>query len=537
MQRGGQWDAGRHDIAPTPTISMTAGPPKLYNAAADLIERNLVGRRAANVAFIDETGKYTYAALAERVGRCANAMRQAGLMPGQRVGLALFDSIDFPTCFLGAIKGGIVPLPWSTLSTATDFAAILGDSLPQAAIVSLEIMPVFAEAARLAGWDGKIYACGGEGKDNTWSARMAAASPCARTAATGPEDVGFWLYSSGSTGKPKGVVHRQRSPVRTAELYGRGVLGITEHDVVFSAAKLFFAYGLGNALTFPMAVGATAVLGAGRPTPTAVSAMLREHRPTIFFGVPTLFNALLSCADLPGKGEHALRLCVSAGEALPEKVGVAWRQRMGVDIVDGIGSTELLHIFVSNRPGDVRHGTTGRAVPGYSVRLVGENGMEVSPGEIGEMHVSGPTAAAGYWNHPDQSRDTFQGDWVRTGDNFKQTLEGDYLHCGRRDDLLKVGGIYVSPLEVEGALLAHDAVLEAAVVGVPDAMGLVKPKAFVVLRQEVAANPALVQGIQQFVKSRLAPYKYPRWIEVVAALPRTATGKIRRCALRNGDLT
>jgi benzoate-CoA ligase len=516
--------------------SRTPAPPRAYNAAADLIERNLVGRRAARVAYVDEGGKYTYAELAARVGRCASALEQDGLQPGQRVVLALLDTIDFPTCFLGAVKAGIVPIPLSTLSTAADFAAVLGDSLPQAAIVSQEVMPVFGEAAGSARWHGNIYVPGGEGSPNVWPTWMAAASPDARTAATGPEDVCFWLYSSGSTGKPKGVVHRQRSLMQTAELYGRGVLGISEQDVVFSAAKLFFAYGLGNALTFPLSVGAMAILCSGRPTPAVVSAILREHRPTIFFGVPTLFNALLASSDLPKKGEHALRLCVSAGEALPEKIGLAWRERTGVDIIDGIGSTELLHIFVSNRPEDVRYGTTGRVVSGYRVRLVDETDKEVPPGEIGEMHVSGPTAAAGYWNNSDKTRDTFLSDWVRTGDRFKQTPDGDYLHCGRKDDLLKVGGIYVSPLEVEAALLAHEAVLEAAVIGAADTLGLVKPKAFVVLRQGVAASPTLTQAIQQFVKDRLAPYKYPRWVEVVEALPKTATGKLRRCALRQDGI-
>jgi benzoate-CoA ligase len=516
---------------------MTSAPSTAYNAAADLIERNLVGRRAAKVAYIDERGKYTYAELAARVGRCANALRQAGLEPGHRVVLALLDTIDFPTCFLGAIKAGIIPIPVSTLSTAADFAAILGDSRPQGGMVSREILAVFAEATRLAGWDGCVQVCGGESEDNAWSARMAAASPEARTAATGPDDVCFWLYSSGSTGKPKGVVHRQRSLLETAALYGRGVLGITEQDVVFSAARLFFAYGLGNALTFPMSVGATAILSPGRPTPAAVNAILREYRLTVFFGVPTLFNALLASLDLPRKGEHALRFCVSAGEALPEKVGMAWGERMGVDVVDGIGSTELLHIFVSNRPGDVHYGTTGKVAPGYRVRLVDEAGNEVPPGEVGEMHVSGPTTAAGYWNNPDKTRDTFLGAWVRTGDRFKQTVEGDYLHCGRIDDLLKVGGIYVSPLEVESALLDHEAVLEAAVIGAADEMGLVKPKAFVVLRPGVPASSDLVQTIQQFVKARLAPYKYPRWIEMVETLPKTATGKIRRCVLRQSGMT
>jgi benzoate-CoA ligase len=516
---------------------MTSAPPKVYNAAADLIERNLVAHRAARVAYIDQGGKYTYAELAKRVGRCANALRQAGLEPGHRVVLGLLDTIAFPTCFLGAIKAGIVPIPLSTLSTATDFAAILGDSLPQAAIVSQEIMPVFEEGARLARWEGNVHVSASQDNDHAWSARLAAASTDALIAATGPEDVCFWLYSSGSTGKPKGLVHRQSSLLQTAELYGQGVLGITEQDVVFSAAKLFFAYGLGNALTFPLSVGATAILCPGRPTPAVVNAMLREHRPTIFFGVPTLFSALLTSPDLPKKGEHALRLCVSAGEALPEIVGLAWRERTGVELVDGLGSTELLHIFVSNRPHDVRYGTTGKVVPGYRVRLVDDTGKEVPAGEIGEMHVSGPTAAAGYWNNTDRTRDTFRGEWVRTGDRFKQTPEGDYLHCGRKDDLLKVGGIYVSPLEVEGALLAHEAVLEAAVIGAPDEMGLVKPKAFVVLRPGATASPVLVQTIQQFVKTRLAPYKYPRWVEVVAALPKTATGKIRRHALRQGGMT
>ncbi|HYV38841.1 MAG TPA: benzoate-CoA ligase family protein, partial [Gemmataceae bacterium] len=503
-------------------ISMTRVPSKAYNAAADLIERNLVAGRGAKVAYIDDSGKHTYAELAERVGRCANALREACIEPGQRLALGLLDTIDFPVCFLGAIKAGIVPIPLSTRSTATDFAAILADSLPQAAIMSHEVMPVFEEAAKLARWTGKVYVSGGEGNDNALHDRMAAASPDAQTAATGPDDVCFWLYSSGSTGKPKGVIHRQSSLMQTAELYGQGVLGITEHDVVFSAAKLFFAYGLGNALTFPISVGATAILCSGRPTPAVVNAILREQRPTIFFGVPTLFNALLACADLPGKGEHALRFCVSAGEALPEKVGAAWRERTGVDIVDGIGSTELLHIFVSNRPGNVRYGTTGRVVPGYHVRLVDETGKPAPPGEIGELHVNGPTVAIGYWNNAEKTGDTFVDNWVRTGDRFKQTPEGDYVHCGRNDDMLKVGGIYVSPLEVEGALLAHEAVLEAAVVGAADEMGLVKPKAYVVLSPGVVASSALVQSLQQFVKARLTPHKYPRWIEIIPALPKTA---------------
>jgi benzoate-CoA ligase len=320
--------------------------------------------------------------------------------------------------------------------------------------------------------------------------------------------------------------------MQSAELFGQRVLGMTEADLVFSAAKLFFAYGLGNALTFPMSVGAASILFAGRPVPDQVNAILRERRPTIFCGVPTLFNSLLASGGLPRFGEHALRVCTSAGEALPEHVGRAWREHTGVDIVDGIGSTEMLHIFVSNRPGEVRYGVTGRAVPGYRVRLVDEQGADVPAGEVGEMQVSGPTAATGYWNNAEKTRATFLGEWVRTGDKFRQTPDGDFVYCGRRDEMLKVGGIWVSPMEVEAALTSHASVFEAAVVGARDESGLVKPMAFVVLKPGENGSAQLTEALQTFVKTRLAPYKYPRWIEFVDALPKTATGKIQRFLLQ-----
>jgi benzoate-CoA ligase len=322
------------------------------------------------------------------------------------------------------------------------------------------------------------------------------------------------------------------SLIYTAALYGGPVLGLQEDDLVFSAAKLFFAYGLGNALTFPLAVGATTLLMAERPTPAAVFDRIRTHRPTIFFGVPTLYAAMLAAPTLPAREEVGIRRCVSAGEALPADIGRRWTEHFGVEILDGIGSTEMLHIFLSNRPGEVRYGTSGVAVPGYRLRVVDDGGKDCRPGEIGDLLVAGPTAAAGYWNNRERSRATFLGAWTRTGDKYTHDTHGYYTYAGRSDDMLKVGGIFVSPFEVEAALLTHPDVLEAAVVGVPDESQLIKPKAYIVPKPGVRGTPALGDALKQHVKDRLAPYKYPRWIEFVAELPKTATGKIQRFKLR-----
>jgi benzoate-CoA ligase len=530
----------------------------LYNAADDLIGRNLPAR-AEKTAFIDEQGAYTYGDLARRVDRAAGALRELGLHEEQRVVLGLLDTIDFPTAFLGAIKAGVVPIPVNTLFQPHDYAFILADSRAKAAIVSAELLLAYEEAARLASWTGRFVVSDprgvlagsvgdrrGAATDSSADARgasdttqyptlaalMECATPVAEAAPTRPDDVCFWLYSSGSTGKPKGTLHVQTSMIRTAELFAQGVLGMREDDVVFSAAKLFFAYGLGNALSFPMSVGATAVLHATRATPDAVSTILRERGATIFCGVPTLFGALLVHPGLPSRDEVALRLCTSAGEPLPEEIGKNWTARFGVEIVDGIGSTEMLHIFVSNRPGAVKYGTTGLPVPGYRVRIVGEDGREVAPGELGELEVCGETSAVHYWNNREKSRRTFCGEWTRTGDKYRQDDDGYFVYCGRVDDMLKVSGIWVSPSEVESALVAHEDVLEAAVIGVEDEQELVKPKAFVVLKPGVQPSDDLAEALKTHVKSRLAPYKYPRWIEFVTDLPKTATGKIQRHVLR-----
>ena len=507
--------------------------PFPYNAADDLIARNLTAERANRIAFIEDTGSYSFAELATLVNRCANALRNAGIRREQRLVLALLDSIDFPTCFLGAIKAGIVPIPVSTMLQAADYCHVLADSDAAAAVVSEALLPQLQEGARLADWRGQMFVSGRSATGaGSFVSLMEGARSQASTAATCSDDVCFWLYSSGSTGKPKAAVHRQISMIRTAELFAQGILGLKETDVVYSAAKLFFAYGLGNALSFPLACGATSLLYSGRANAAAVCDILRKFRPTIFCGVPTLFASLLATDDLPRRDELRLRLCVSAGEALPEQLGRAWAARTGVEIVDGIGSTEMLHIFLSNRPGNCRYGTTGQPVPGYKIRLVDEARHDTAHGEMGDLLVSGPSAAICYWNNPEKTQNTFLGEWVKTGDRFRINSDGDYVHCGRSDEMLKVSGVWVSPTEVESALIAHEAVLEAAVVGAPDESGLIKPKAFIVLKPGVARREQLAPELKRFVKNRLAPYKCPRWIEFVEELPKTPTGKIRRNVLR-----
>jgi 4-hydroxybenzoate-CoA ligase len=359
-----------------------------------------------------------------------------------------------------------------------------------------------------------------------------------KTANCSPDEVAFWLYSSGSTGAPKGTRHIHASLKATADSYGASILRLQVGDLMFSTSKLFFAYGLGNSITFPMAVGATAVLLPWRSSPDEVLATIRRWRPTHFAGVPTLYAALLAHPELgPRAGSDRLRCCISAGEALPDQVGMRWREKVGVDILDGIGSTEMLHIFLSNSPEDVRYGTTGKAVPGYELRLVDGEGAEVADGEAGELVVKGPSAAEGYWNQREKSRRTFRGEWTYTGDTYARDADGYYRYCGRSDDMLKVGGVWVSPFEVEEALIAHPAVLEAAVVGHPDKDGLIKPRAVVVLQEAALGHDhaALRELLQTHVKDRIGAWKYPRWVEFAEALPKTATGKIQRYKLRDGS--
>jgi benzoate-CoA ligase len=499
-----------------------------YNAAVDLIERNLAAGRGGKTAYVDDSGTCTYAQLAERTDRAANALRSLGIQREDRIAVAMLDSCDWPAVFLGAIKAGIVPVALNTLLTPADYEYQLRDSRAKALFVSEPLLKNFGPIRSHCPDLQHVIAAGPQMNE-----LLARAQPKADAAPTTRDDMCFWLYSSGSTGAPKGTVHLHSHLVMTAELYARPVLGIRESDVVFSAAKLFFAYGLGNALTFPMAVGATTVLMSERPTPDAVFKRLVEKGPTIFYGVPTLYAALLASANFPDRKNINLRICTSAGEALPKNLGERWSERTGTEILDGIGSTEMLHIFISNRPGDVKYGTTGKPVPGYEVRLIDDHGHVITkPDELGELQISGPTSAIMYWNQREKTKATFQGPWTRSGDKYSFDKDGYYTYGGRSDDMLKVSGIYVSPVEVEAALVTHESVLEAAVVGAEDEQKLVKPKAFVVLKAGQKPDEQLKRALQQHVKDKLAPYKYPRWIEFLPELPKTATGKIQRFKLR-----
>ncbi|HJV93013.1 MAG TPA: benzoate-CoA ligase family protein [Azonexus sp.] len=517
-----------HSVSP-PEITI----PAQYNAAYDLLQRNLEAGRADKPAFIDDRGSCTFGELDQRSNRFANLLRQLDVEVEQRILLCIHDTIDFPTAFLGAIKAGVVPVAVNTLLTTGDYEYMLGDCRARVAVVSAALLPLFEPLLGKLPYLRRLIVAGGAKSDpNALANLLENAADQFEVVDTAADDACFWLYSSGSTGAPKGTVHLHGSLIRTAELYGKPILGINENDVVFSAAKLFFAYGLGNGLTFPMAAGATAVLMAERPTPAAVFERLRQHKPTIFYGVPTLYASMLASPELPARGEMNFRCCTSAGEALPEEIGKRWQQHFGVDILDGIGSTEMLHIFLSNRQGSVHYGTTGRPVPGYRIRLVDEEGHEVEKGEAGELQISGPTSAAFYWNQREKTRATFQGPWTRSGDKYSETPDGYFVYAGRSDDMLKVSGIYVSPVEVEATLITHEAVLEAAVVGREDDDKLIKPMAYIVLKPGLTASGDLADALKKHVKALLAPYKYPRWFEFVDELPKTATGKIQRFKLR-----
>ena len=518
------------------TVDRSESPARILfapglNVAVPFVDRHVEEGRGDRVAIRGPAGEITYAELAENVSRCGNALLSLGVRRGDRVLLIVKDCAEFFYLFWGAIKAGIVPVPLNTLLRADDYRYIIEDSQCAALFWSeeyaAEVRPALATAKPRP-----AVALPVTGGEHDLRGELARASATLKAVSAGATATCFWLYSSGSTGRPKGTVHRHRDMVATSEHYGVGVLGIREEDVFFSAAKLFFAYGLGNSMTFPLWVGGTSILLEPKPTPQLSFEVIERYRPTLFFGVPTLYAAQLQALEKATPDLSSIRLCASAGEALPADIFRRWKERTGLTILDGIGSTEALHVFISNRGDDVRPGASGRLVPGYEARVVVE-GREAAPDEAGRLQVRGPSTAAFYWNNPQKTASTMLGDdWLDTGDTYVRDEQGYFFYCGRNDDMLKVGGIWCSPVEIESTLIGHPSVLEVAVVGAADAAGLVKPEAYVVLRDGAAGGEGLSSELMQHCKKHLAPYKFPRKIHFVADLPKTATGKIQRFRLR-----
>ena len=528
------------------TAALTAealGVPETFNAAAHFVDRNVADGRGGHVAIECGDARITYGEVLQHVNRCGNALRRIDVRPEDRVLLLLLDGPEFVYSFFGAIKIGAVPVPLNTLWKPADYQYVIRDSRAAVLIVSAELL---ANVECLPVEDRRslrhiiVLGEGAVHHHLPYSVFESQGSVELDAEPTSRDAPAFWLYSSGSTGAPKGCVHLHHDMVVCAELFGKGVLGIGPADRCFSVAKLFFAYGLGNALYFPFFVGATTILWPGAPTPQNVYAVIEKHKPTLFYSVPTGYGMLLAHQRPPTQASAAsadfdlssIRLAVSAGEALPAALYDRFKQRFGVDIIDGIGSTETLHMFISNRPDAIRPGSSGLLVRGYEARLLDEEGDAVLPGEIGNLWVRGDSICAGYWNQHEKTKNTIEGHWIRTGDKYTQDPAGFYWYAGRTDDMLKVGGLWVSPVEVENALVAHAAVLESGVVGREDHDGLIKPMAFVVLRDGATGSAELAKELQQFVRERLAEYKRPRWVEFVAELPKTATGKIQRFKLR-----
>ena len=512
------------------------GMGRRYNAAEDFIDRNVAAGLGDKAAVCETDRCLSYRELLDGASRVGSLLGSLGVERENRIACVLFDTIEYPLLFWGAVRAGIVPVLLNTRLTAEQYRYMLEDSRAKVVFVSAPLASVIAEAARgLDSLRAIVVVDPNDVSGDGFGALLANAA-LAPAASTCADEVAFWLYSSGTTGPPKGVMHVHSTPRTVAELCGRGRIGCREDDVSFSAAKMFFAYGLSNSMFVPLGLGATTILCPEHPTPAAIGATLRRFRPTLFYAVPTLYGQLLDDPDFrPGDAVERLRLCFSAGEPLPAPLGLAWQDRFGVEIVDGVGSTEMVHLFLTNVPGRVEYGTSGVPIDGFQLRLVDDEERDVESGNVGELLVRAPTAAQGYWNQRDKSRRTFQGEWVRTGDKYERRPDGVYLYRGRTDDMFKVSGIWVSPLEIEAALVTHPTVLEAAVIPFEARDGLLKPKAFVVLKADCYQPPgrALYEELKIHVKRVIGPWKYPRWIEFVDSLPRTATGKLQRFKLRD----
>jgi benzoate-CoA ligase family protein len=530
------------------TSAEDLGIPESFNVADYFVDRHVREGRADRIAVECGDLRVTYGQLAENVNRCGNSFARLDIRPEERVVLLAPDGLEFIYAFFGAIKIGAVPVPVNTQWTTADYRYVLDDSRARVVVVDesllrrLHAIPQ-ADLPHLR----HVVVAHGRGAQGESPSRhdlagslafgdlLSAGSSALTAAPTSRDDAAFWLYSSGSTGVPKGCVHLHHDMVVCTELYARGVLGLTEHDRSFSAAKLFFAYGLGNGMYFPLGTGGTAILWPGPPAAADLYQVIERHRPTLFYSVPTGYGQLLALEPKNGATDFdlsSIRHAISAGEALPPPLFERFKRRFGIEILEGVGSTEALHMFIANRPGAARPGSSGQLIPGYEARIVDEHDHELPIGEVGGLLVSGDSVCASYWNKHEKTKDTIRGRWLSTGDKYSRDADGYYWYAGRSDDMLKVGGVWVSPIEVENTLVAHPAVLECAVIGAEDHDGLIKPAAFVALRDGTTASHDLAADLQQFVMVRLASYKRPRWVRFLPELPKTATGKLQRFKLR-----
>ena len=507
--------------------------PDRYNLVGHFLDRHIREGRGERTAIVCGDRRLSYAEVADEVNRVGCGLRKLGLEEEQRVLLVLPDTPEFVAAYLGTMKVGAVAVPTSTALRTGDYAYFLEESRARVAIVHATLLAEIGPALGSRRYLKHVIVCGEPAEGYLhWDQFLKEASPETDAASTSKDDVAFWLWTSGSTGRPKAAVHRHQDWLHCCENYARGVLDMGGDDVTFSSSKLFHAYGLGNGLMFPFHVGATTILHAGKPQPQALLEIVQANRPTLFFSVPTLYASMLAEAEHAGYDLSSVRLAVSAAEPLPAEIFRRWKERFGVEILDGIGSTEVLHIYLSARAGQVRAGSTGCAVPGYELAVVDHEGRPLPPGTIGDLLVAGPSTAQCYWRRHALTQDRMRGRWFFTGDKYRVDEDGYYWYAGRSDDMFRVSGQWVSPIEVENALIEHSSVLEAAVIAFEEDSGLHTPQAFVVLREGHNASTVLVKELQYFVKERILPYKYPRRIEFLAELPKTAAGKVLRYKLR-----
>jgi len=508
--------------------------PERLNAAAVLVDTHLAQGRGSKTAILCEDAAVTYEDLYQGVNRVGNTLQGLGVRMEERVALLLFDSPAWAFVFFGAMKIGAVAVPMNTMLLPKDYEYLLNDSRARVLVIEASLLGKIAEIRDRLRYLEQVFVVGAEIEGYpSFEKTIASASASLEAADTSKDDMAFWLYSSGTTGFPKGAIHLHHDMLVEADLYARDTIGLLESDVSFSVAKLFFAYGLGNGLYFPLYLGGTTVHLPDRPTPDRVFATIDRHQPTVFYSVPTSYAALLHEAEKAGRTSLGrVRMCVSAGEPLPKHIYEKWLERFGVEILDGIGSTEILHIFISNRPGQVRPGSTGQVVPGYEAKICDDHGNPLPPRQVGTLFIRGDSIAAAYWNKHEESKRTFCGEWINTRDKFLIDEDGYFWYAGRTDDMMKVSGQAVWPAEVEALLQQHPKVLESGVVGMADPNGLIKPVAYVVLKSGPDASPQLARELQDFVKKNTNPHKYPRAVVFVESLPKTATGKIQRFKLR-----